>query len=71
MSFLQISSLALSNIGLIVSEDIPAGDRLEFLEALSKKVSNHPEAKIRIMAKVCYITKYSGITLIINMINYN
>ncbi|XP_063679621.1 26S proteasome non-ATPase regulatory subunit 13-like [Bolinopsis microptera] len=48
----RISSLALSNIGLIVSEDIPAGERLEFLEALSKKVSNHPEAKIRIMAKV-------------------
>ena len=50
---LQISSLALSSIGLIVADDIPAGERLEFLDNLLKKVSNHPEAKIKIMAKVC------------------
>ena len=49
----QISSLALSTIGLIVSEDIELSQRVEFLENLLKKVSNHPEAKVKIMAKVC------------------
>lgn len=48
----RISSLALSTIGLIVSEDIEAAQRVEFLESLLKKVSNHPEAKIKIMAKI-------------------
>ena len=52
----QISSLALSTIGLIVAEDVPTGERMEFLEGLLKKVSNHPEAKIKIMAKVRIIS---------------
>jgi len=48
----RISSLALSTIGLIVAEDVPANQKIEFLEALLKKISTHPEAKIKIMAKI-------------------
>lgn len=48
----RISSLALSTIGLMVLEDIAAADKLDFLEGLLKKVTSHPEAKIKIMAKM-------------------
>eukprot|EP00116_Pleurobrachia_bachei_P005552 sb/3465814/ len=48
----RISPLALSSIGLCVSEDVPVTQRLEFLEGLLKKITSHTEAKIKIMSKI-------------------